>query len=288
MPAPTPRSSPRRSARCRERSRDVLAAAGAGLRGHRRRLDQARGRRRDRRPALHRRPPAGRRRDRRRRARARGPVRRRDLVPDADRDDRGRAATSACTGCSRGSARGRRRSMPTTHDRLMAAVSHLPHVLANVLVAQAAGRWRRGERLPATGPSFRDATRVAGADRDLGATSTSPTRDALARRSTTRSRGSPRCATRWRRRRRRAGGLERRRARRAPARCSRPTSPAARCTSCASPCRTARASSPRSRSRSAARGVNIVDMALYPAAGQLAAARRAVDRRGPTPAAPRS
>jgi prephenate dehydrogenase len=53
---------------------------------------------------------------------------------------------------------------PDTHDRLMASVSHLPHVLANVLVAQAAGLLsEQGERLPATGPSFRDATRVAGA-----------------------------------------------------------------------------------------------------------------------------
>jgi prephenate dehydrogenase len=52
-----------------------------------------------------------------------------------------------------------------THDRLMASVSHLPHVLANVLVAQAARTLSDdGERLPATGPSFRDATRVAGAD----------------------------------------------------------------------------------------------------------------------------
>ncbi len=51
-----------------------------------------------------------------------------------------------------------------THDRLMAAVSHLPHVLANVLVAQAARALsEERERLPATGPSFRDATRVAGA-----------------------------------------------------------------------------------------------------------------------------
>jgi prephenate dehydrogenase len=49
-----------------------------------------------------------------------------------------------------------------THDRLMASVSHLPHVLANVLVAQAA-RTLESERLPPTGPSFRDATRVAGA-----------------------------------------------------------------------------------------------------------------------------
>ena len=51
-----------------------------------------------------------------------------------------------------------------THDRLLASVSHLPHVLANVLVAQAARALdREAERLPATGPSFRDATRVAGA-----------------------------------------------------------------------------------------------------------------------------
>jgi prephenate dehydrogenase len=53
---------------------------------------------------------------------------------------------------------------PVTHDRLMATVSHLPHVLANVLVAQAARALdEEGEALPATGPSFRDATRVAGA-----------------------------------------------------------------------------------------------------------------------------
>ncbi|MBA2566984.1 MAG: prephenate dehydrogenase/arogenate dehydrogenase family protein [Thermoleophilaceae bacterium] len=51
-----------------------------------------------------------------------------------------------------------------THDRLLATVSHLPHVLANVLVAQAAGALRGEEEpLPRVGPSFRDATRVAGA-----------------------------------------------------------------------------------------------------------------------------
>lgn len=55
---------------------------------------------------------------------------------------------------------------PADHDRTMAAVSHLPHVLANVLVAQAAGALG-GERMPAIGPSFRDATRVAGANPEL-------------------------------------------------------------------------------------------------------------------------
>ncbi|MEA2373764.1 MAG: prephenate dehydrogenase, partial [Thermoleophilaceae bacterium] len=51
-----------------------------------------------------------------------------------------------------------------THDRLLATVSHLPHVLANVLVSQAAeALGREDEALPRVGPSFRDATRVAGA-----------------------------------------------------------------------------------------------------------------------------
>jgi prephenate dehydrogenase len=70
-----------------------------------------------------------------------------------------------------------------THDRLMANVSHLPHVLANLLAAQAVGLMAReddrgegggesaeeagastGSGLPAVGPSFRDAIRVAGAN----------------------------------------------------------------------------------------------------------------------------
>jgi len=51
------------------------------------------------------------------------------------------------------------------HDRLMATVSHLPHVLANVLVTEAAAELTRdSERLPEVGPSFRDATRVAGSN----------------------------------------------------------------------------------------------------------------------------
>jgi prephenate dehydrogenase len=51
------------------------------------------------------------------------------------------------------------------HDRLMATVSHLPHVLANVLAAQAAAELTHdSERMPEAGPSFRDATRVAGSN----------------------------------------------------------------------------------------------------------------------------
>jgi prephenate dehydrogenase len=52
-----------------------------------------------------------------------------------------------------------------THDRLMATVSHLPHVVANVLVGQAAEELTRdSERMPEVGPSFRDTARVAGAN----------------------------------------------------------------------------------------------------------------------------
>ena len=52
-----------------------------------------------------------------------------------------------------------------SHDRLLATVSHLPHVLANVLVAQAARALSEEDAaLPRVGPSFRDATRVAGAN----------------------------------------------------------------------------------------------------------------------------
>ena len=52
-----------------------------------------------------------------------------------------------------------------THDRLVAVFSHLPHVLANVLASQAATRLSdHGEALRQVGPSFRDMTRVAGAN----------------------------------------------------------------------------------------------------------------------------
>ncbi len=68
-----------------------------------------------------------------------------------------------------------------THDRVMATVSHLPHVLANVLVREAAAALsEESERLPEVGTSFRDTTRVAGANptiwRDIFATN----RDAVA------------------------------------------------------------------------------------------------------------
>jgi prephenate dehydrogenase len=72
------------------------------------------------------------------------------------------------------------------HDRVMASVSHLPHVLANVLVAQAArvlahpgSAGGESELMPATGPSFRDATRVAGANNAVWTDIYLSNRDAL-------------------------------------------------------------------------------------------------------------
>jgi prephenate dehydrogenase len=67
-----------------------------------------------------------------------------------------------------------------THDTMLAAVSHLPHVFANVLVAQAARALaEKSEQLPATGPSFRDATRVAGASSAIWTDIYLSNRDAL-------------------------------------------------------------------------------------------------------------
>jgi prephenate dehydrogenase len=75
-----------------------------------------------------------------------------------------------------------------THDRLLALVSHLPHVFANVLVAMVAagsavGTGGKGggaaERLPVVGPSFRDATRVAGANSGIWTDIYMSNRDAL-------------------------------------------------------------------------------------------------------------
>lgn len=54
---------------------------------------------------------------------------------------------------------------PGAHDRLVALTSHLPHVLANVVVNQAgATRIDGHEPLSAAGGSLRDMTRVAGAN----------------------------------------------------------------------------------------------------------------------------
>jgi prephenate dehydrogenase len=54
---------------------------------------------------------------------------------------------------------------PGAHDRLVALTSHLPHAIANMLINQAgSGRVDGHDPLGAVGGSFRDMTRVAGAN----------------------------------------------------------------------------------------------------------------------------
>jgi prephenate dehydrogenase len=64
---------------------------------------------------------------------------------------------------------------PAEHDHLMATVSHLPHVLANVLVSQLAA----ADAAAVPGPSFRDATRVAGSNTAVWSEIYMDNRDAL-------------------------------------------------------------------------------------------------------------
>jgi prephenate dehydrogenase len=68
-----------------------------------------------------------------------------------------------------------------THDRVMATISHLPHVIANVLASEAASALgEETERLPEVGPSFRDTTRVAGANPGIWIDIFTGNREALA------------------------------------------------------------------------------------------------------------
>jgi prephenate dehydrogenase len=70
---------------------------------------------------------------------------------------------------------------PGAHDRLMATISHLPHVVANALAAEAAAELSRdSERMPEVGPSFRDTTRVAGSNPAIWADIFASNREAVA------------------------------------------------------------------------------------------------------------
>jgi len=67
------------------------------------------------------------------------------------------------------------------HDRMLAAVSHMPHVLADALAAEAAEELTADSaRLPEVGPSFRDMTRVAGSNPAIWADIFASNREAVA------------------------------------------------------------------------------------------------------------
>ena len=56
----------------------------------------------------------------------------------------------------------------------------MPHAVANALVAEAAADLASGERVPEVGPSFRDATRVAGSNPAIWADIFAANREAVA------------------------------------------------------------------------------------------------------------
>jgi len=66
------------------------------------------------------------------------------------------------------------------HDHLMATVSGMPHAVANALAAEVAGDLASGEPVPEIGPSFRDATRVAGSNPAIWADIFASNREAIA------------------------------------------------------------------------------------------------------------
>ncbi len=151
----------------------------------------------------------------------------------------------------------------------MATISHLPHVLANVLVAAGREPRRRGDASgpPRSGRSFRDATRVAGANpADLGRHLQLQPRGGR-RRDRRRGRAPARGGRAGPLRRPRgARRLARRGPRGPPPRCSRPTSPPRPLLEL----RVAVANRPGIVAEIALAlgraGVNIEDMALFPAA----------------------
>ena len=107
---------------------------------------------------------------------------RRHLVPHARAPRRARSCSSGLHGLV-GSVGARPVAIDAgVHDRLMALVSHLPHVLAGALVNQAAGTAPEGrEALRSAGPSFGDLTRVAGSNPPLWADILLANRDGGAR-----------------------------------------------------------------------------------------------------------
>ncbi len=56
------------------------------------------------------------------------------------------------------------RMTPDEHDRVMASVSHLPHLLAFAFMAQIAGQIDAVRKFALAGPGFRDFTRIAGSN----------------------------------------------------------------------------------------------------------------------------
>ena len=89
-------------------------------------------------------------------------------------DDTPAAAIEATTTLWEGLGSTVRRLSPETHDRLVAQISHLPHLLAYAMVAAA-----DGDALPLVGRGFVDTTRIAASAEGLWADIFRQNRDAL-------------------------------------------------------------------------------------------------------------
>ncbi len=167
------------------------------------------------------------------------------------------------------------------HDRLMATVSHLPHVLANVLVEQAAATVDDAESLPRVGPSFRDMTRVAGANSAIWTDIYRSNADAITA-AIEDTRDSPRrgrarcCATAIRTRSPPGTGAARTERERQLAVDGARGSGQGAARVGAEPSRHRRRAGRRARA-----GVNIVDIALAPAPDNRSGADQLLDRRRP-------
>ena len=68
---------------------------------------------------------------------------------------------------------------PARHDQVLAAVSHLPHLLASALVAELASRKDSDEYFGNAGSGFRDFTRIAGSSPEMWRDIALANRDAL-------------------------------------------------------------------------------------------------------------
>ena len=68
---------------------------------------------------------------------------------------------------------------PARHDQVLAAVSHLPHLLASALVAELASRKDCDEYFGNAGSGFRDFTRIAGSSPEMWRDIALANRDAL-------------------------------------------------------------------------------------------------------------
>jgi len=68
---------------------------------------------------------------------------------------------------------------PARHDQVLAAVSHMPHLLASALVSELASRKDGAEYFGNAGSGFRDFTRIAGSSPEMWRDIALANRDAL-------------------------------------------------------------------------------------------------------------